>query len=430
MKGKRKAAASPNMALTDVLEDAHNMVEVLVQSGNAAEDKERDGLSDNFENREGEGEGEEEEDEGDDDDNEDEEEKGEEERPKLDEGFFEIEAIRRKRVRKGQLQYLIKWRGWPETANTWEPLENLQSCSDVIDAFEDSLRSGKSSRKRKRKYGGPHNQLKKKLSHSSVGYSMTGIEVNVVDKPLFSASLKNLSLANRAAGSGHEGEKNEDISNAKLKTVKKADENGYTNVSRQTFDKKEDNEYDPKLSELRGTHTTNDVNADMLAIHFHDDNASRGDVPTNVLPRVDYVDSNQNSRRTGAKRRKSGSVKRFKKDLDMCESLCFQSSPFFLQPSPLNISVGATAQLGIENGTLAGTNSSYKPVDENSITISKILKPIGFSASVMDNVQDVLVNFVALRSDGKEVIVDNRFLKDNNPLLLIDFYEQHLKYST
>ncbi|KAJ6757651.1 CHROMO DOMAIN-CONTAINING PROTEIN LHP1 [Salix koriyanagi] len=60
-----------------------------------------------------------------------------EERAKLDEGFFEIEAIRRKRVRKGQLQYLIKWRGWPETSNTWEPLENLQSCSDVIDAFEE-----------------------------------------------------------------------------------------------------------------------------------------------------------------------------------------------------------------------------------------------------------------------------------------------------
>ena len=28
-------------------------------------------------------------------------------------------------------------RGWPETANTWEPLENLQSVSDVIDAFEE-----------------------------------------------------------------------------------------------------------------------------------------------------------------------------------------------------------------------------------------------------------------------------------------------------
>lgn len=29
--------------------------------------------------------------------------------PKLAEGFFEIEAIRRRRLRKGQLQYLVKW---------------------------------------------------------------------------------------------------------------------------------------------------------------------------------------------------------------------------------------------------------------------------------------------------------------------------------
>lgn len=28
-------------------------------------------------------------------------------------------------------------RGWPETANTWEPLENLQACSDFIEAFEE-----------------------------------------------------------------------------------------------------------------------------------------------------------------------------------------------------------------------------------------------------------------------------------------------------
>ncbi|RVW63392.1 putative chromo domain-containing protein LHP1 [Vitis vinifera] len=32
-------------------------------------------------------------------------------------------------------------------------------------------------------------------------------------------------------------------------------------------------------------------------------------------------------------------------------------------------------------------------------------------------------------SDGKEVMVDNKFLKANNPLLLINFYEQHLRYS-
>lgn len=28
-------------------------------------------------------------------------------------------------------------RGWPETANTWEPYANLVSCFDVIEAFEE-----------------------------------------------------------------------------------------------------------------------------------------------------------------------------------------------------------------------------------------------------------------------------------------------------
>ena len=37
------------------------------------------------------------------------------------------------------LIYLIFWvvrRGWPESANTWEPAENLKACSDFIDAYE------------------------------------------------------------------------------------------------------------------------------------------------------------------------------------------------------------------------------------------------------------------------------------------------------
>ena len=37
------------------------------------------------------------------------EQEAEAEAPKLEEGFYEIEAIRKRRVRKGQLQYLIKW---------------------------------------------------------------------------------------------------------------------------------------------------------------------------------------------------------------------------------------------------------------------------------------------------------------------------------
>eukprot|EP00257_Ricinus_communis_P018941 XP_015577781.1 chromo domain-containing protein LHP1 isoform X2 [Ricinus communis] len=429
MKGKRKAAAaaaptrrSPtntaalssdsSMEMDDSNNNKNNMMVevVVVQGGNVGDEQlKKDCVLDtttstvnnnNVEEDEDDDDNDNEEEE--DDDDEEEEKKGEggveEERPKLDEGFFEIEAIRRKRVRKGQLQYLIKWRGWPEAANTWEPLENLQSCSDVIDAFEESLRSGKSSRKRKRKYGVTNTQPKKKQSRSSAGYNVTGLDINVVDKLLPSASLNNKTSADSLTGSGHQGENNGDVSIVKI--IKKADENGYINGSKQTLDKNEDNEYDPKLSELRGIVSTNDVSADnKLLINFQEDNTPGSDGPRNGLPKVDYADAVQNSRRTGAKRRKSGSVKRFKKESVMCEPVCLQSSPFFLQPSPLNVSVGlgGTTALGIENGNLAGSNSSYKPVGENSITITKIIKPIGFSASVMDDIQDVLVTFVAMR---------------------------------
>uniref|UniRef100_A0A6N2L9C5 Chromo shadow domain-containing protein n=1 Tax=Salix viminalis TaxID=40686 RepID=A0A6N2L9C5_SALVM len=198
------------------------------------------------------------------------------------------------------------------------------------------------------------------------------------------------------------------------------------NGSNHIFARKEDNEYDPKLSELRGTIPNIDVNMNNLAIHFQEEKTLEGNGLENGLPKVDY-DSLQNSQRTGAKKRKSGSVKRFKKD---------SVKPTFLHNSSANFPVGSTggvAQLGIENPSSTWDNSSHMPIAENTInalTITKILKPTGFSASVFDNVQDVHITFLALRSDGQEVIVDNSFLKDNNPHLLINFYEQHLKYST
>ncbi|PNX84269.1 chromo domain-containing protein LHP1-like [Trifolium pratense] len=49
---------------------------------------------------------------------------------------------------------------------------------------------------------------------------------------------------------------------------------------------------------------------------------------------------------------------------------------------------------------------------------------------------DFVANFVSFppllwgfKSDGTEVMVDNKYLKTNNPLLLINFYEQHLRYN-
>ena len=42
---------------------------------------------------------------------------------------YKVKTIRshRHHGRKKQLQYLIKWRGYPESDNTWEPMTNLQA---------------------------------------------------------------------------------------------------------------------------------------------------------------------------------------------------------------------------------------------------------------------------------------------------------------
>ncbi|KAL5991372.1 La ribonucleoprotein [Asimina triloba] len=89
--------------------------------------------------------------------------------------------------------------------------------------------------------------------------------------------------------------------------------------------------------------------------------------------------------------------------------------------------------LGIEDVESVGDEvGDRNKLDDSRIPpfIIKLIRPIGYSASISNNVQDVSVTFMALRSDGKEVVVDNKFLKVNNPLLLISFYEQHLRYSS
>ncbi|XP_022533401.2 E3 SUMO-protein ligase CBX4-like [Astyanax mexicanus] len=43
----------------------------------------------------------------------------------LGDHVFTVESIQKKRVHKGRLQYLVKWRGWSAKYNTWEPEENI-----------------------------------------------------------------------------------------------------------------------------------------------------------------------------------------------------------------------------------------------------------------------------------------------------------------
>ncbi|KAA0706022.1 E3 SUMO-protein ligase CBX4 [Triplophysa tibetana] len=45
--------------------------------------------------------------------------------PAVGEHVFAVEGIEKKRLRKGKIEYLVKWRGWSAKYNTWEPEENI-----------------------------------------------------------------------------------------------------------------------------------------------------------------------------------------------------------------------------------------------------------------------------------------------------------------
>ncbi|XP_078492306.1 chromobox protein homolog 1-like [Ciona intestinalis] len=62
---------------------------------------------------------------------------------------YEVEKVIDKRIYKGKVQYLIKWKGFSDADNTWEPDENLE-CPDLISQFE-STNIKKTNNKEKEK---------------------------------------------------------------------------------------------------------------------------------------------------------------------------------------------------------------------------------------------------------------------------------------
>ncbi|KAI4365262.1 hypothetical protein MLD38_021261 [Melastoma candidum] len=387
-------------------EKAPGAEEVITAAAEGGEEDDGDAGEEDGDGDEGEGEQQEEEGE-EEEEEEEEEDAGDDQRPKLAEGFYEIEAVRRKRVRKGEVQYLIKWRGWAEAANTWEPFENLSYCVDVVEAFEERLMSGKfrSSRKRKRKTATPHIQPKKKQHIQSSRSDLVVHDTTSADEistQKYSTVLEDV-VPLQSVRFGLSTVVKSHVS--KDLVPGQSTEKG-SRCSFQTFSvRQEEPDYDPKLSELRGTASSNGFPRNSSATNVREANNSGGSVSAGTPP-ADSVEPVQSARRMGARRRKPNSVKRFKQEM-VSESSIDQNG------------FGSTAY----NINTEMSNAKGSPV------ITKIIKPIGFSASVANNIQDVSVTFMVMRSDGKEVMVDNFFLKANYPLLLIDFYEQHLRYS-
>ena len=57
-----------------------------------------------------------------------------------------VEAILERRAGSaGEIEYLVKWQGWTEEHNTWEPEANLAGCAELLSAFHASASAAASA---------------------------------------------------------------------------------------------------------------------------------------------------------------------------------------------------------------------------------------------------------------------------------------------
>ena len=71
---------------------------------------------------------------------------------------WEVEDILASKMFHNKLRYLVKWKGWPSSDNSWEPRENLENSPELLEEFHKKHTNAPTMRKvvrkgRKKRYG-------------------------------------------------------------------------------------------------------------------------------------------------------------------------------------------------------------------------------------------------------------------------------------
>lgn len=206
-----------------------------------------------------------------------------------------------------------------------------------------------------------------------------------------------------------------------VKTTNHLNDNESLLVEHQIGEKKETNE-------LKVPSLTDKEKENEFSLEIQEDRSGEGV----GVSWSNHVQNVSGLKSVGAKRRKTGAVKRFKQDLNFVSSN--DGDDVIKRVSNTN---GVVVDHGVRNFdqvrmVVDNGVQRFDQVGDTSRSIygiTKIIKPVEYSKSTLNDMHEILVTFSVLRSDGKEVMVDNRYLKANYPLLLINFYEQHIQYS-
>ncbi|RWW11011.1 hypothetical protein GW17_00025410 [Ensete ventricosum] len=270
--------------------------------------------------------------------------------PRLEEGFYEIEGIRKKRVRKGQIQYLIKWSRSPR------------------------------SRKRKRRPGGPDGMAAHKKRSIESDESKTA--PNQILQTQNGASGSAVACADVDKTYEQVGKRvvvEEEVGDLKKKTRTEK-------VKVITSRRRRGDGQNPEFLN----------SAEQIETNGHDyvkPSLRQEDGSMDGFSKVESTQASQGIVATGAKRRKSGCVKRFQQDSATDHWDKQQNAYVRRETGPC----GKGEKSGNKNVVPELDNKNKLDDTGKPPSITKLLAPVRFFASVTNNVQQVSITFKALR---------------------------------
>ncbi|KAL3690621.1 hypothetical protein R1sor_016930 [Riccia sorocarpa] len=388
------------------------------------------------------------------------------------ETVYFLEAIRKKRTRKGKVEYLVKWLGYSEKDNTWEPYENIAACSDHLADFEYRCRGRRKRNgtycleQNKKKVGRPRRKVD--ISEPQTGSASSDLDQTYTSglkrKSLGGPSLRRKFVNTELFASSHQDARGqtEEHNNLSMATHDHATPTSKAHVvvgtavdlQESIIKKYSEVSLGQTVEEEKGypnAATETKLSTPGLVHRSHIDPVKRGAkkrkmaVPKRVPP-IETTKILQPQQRCV----ESFSVDSRNSSISLnasipCNEPAFGSGMAQAGAQARSNRVSPRPKWSAEGSKTPEVAASQKvsPTKDDlydrkaSPRLMRLIRARHISSSPQTRLEfgagadaddsGVHVVFEALRSDGAIVIVENISLKKHNPNLLINFYERNLR---